>query len=110
MYLENGGISPWLLLIIIISSWILLVGLVFLFVFGLRLCDYNHNVWGILLLFITFNIVGLIVGILIISYKNKKVFEKLKELGVDYKNISFQHNKKDKRNKKKPKTNITPQS
>lgn len=111
MYLENGEISPWILLIIIVSSLILLLSLFFLFVFGLRLCDYNHNVWGILLLFITFNIVGLIIGILIISYKNKKVFEKLKELGVDYKNISFQYNKQYKRNKIKPKQNtITTQS
>ncbi len=89
MPLENGEIATWLLLIIINVSALLLIGLVCLFLFGLRLCDYNHNVWGILFLFIAFNIIGLIVGILIISHKNKKLFKKLEELGINYKNIKL---------------------
>lgn len=85
MPLENGEIAPWLLFIIIIGSALLLIGLVCLFLFGLRLCVYDHNVWGILFLFLTFNIFGLIVGIVIIFKKNKELIKRLEKLGFDYK-------------------------
>lgn len=72
----------WLLIIILFSSWILLLLIIIFSLVGIRLCDYNNNRLGILILFLTLNIVGLILGICIIN-NNKKTIKKIKELNFD---------------------------
>lgn len=75
--------KDWMIILIIISSLIFILLLTILSLIGVRLCQCDNNPWGILILFITLNIIGLIIGILIISNNNKKIFNKMNELNLN---------------------------